>query len=365
MLNMYDLQYIEQLKDYQKMTEQQREDFVQNNKKMAGIIQRNDVPNYGSSKLHNKIFYNLRSKCNFGISRGDVKALAIQDQRLKAIANKEVFQLQNLKIDGIYSHSTFKNYLTVGNRFADFCEQKGLKINSVPNSEPHAIEYLKDMEKRGLSAYSIQQASSFFSKLYGHKLDYTSPQRHYRDIEKGRAEAVRSKNFDPERHKDLVTIAKATGGRRGDLQRLKTSNFERNHQGIITAVKFENSKGGRDRWSPILPKYQKNVTEYVNKLEREKKIFAFDSINKNANIHAYRREYARELYNEVSNNPNYKTRLMTEYNNRGFEYKGRYDINGDYKSNDGVLKANRGDLFIVSQALGHNRIDVVANHYLR
>lgn len=362
---MYDLKYIEQLKTYNRMSDEQKNQLVQNNKKMADIIKRDEVPNYGTSKLHNKIFYNLRDKCNFGISRGDVKDLALQDQRQQAKANKEVFQLQNLRIEGIYSHSTFKNYLTVGNRFADYCEQKGINVGSIRKAEPYAVEYMKDMERRGLSAYSIQQASSFFSKLYGYKLDYTPPQRHYRDVEKGREVSERSKNFDPERHKDLVTVAKATGGRRGDLQRLTTSCFERNHQGIITGVRFIGSKGGRDRWSPILPKYQKAVTEYVNKLERENKTFAFNGINKNANIHAYRREYARELYNEVSNNPDYKTRLINEYNERGFEYKGRYDINGDYKSNDGVLTANRGDLFVVSQALGHNRTDVVANHYLR
>lgn len=318
-----------------------------------------------NTKLNKRLFYTLVSREKFGRSRKYDKDQAIKFEREKARREGRSFNVTDVRLRGIYSHSTFKNYMRVGARFNEWVLEKGYKANSTEQAiRRYGIEYLESLENRGLSLHTVAQAKSFMGKMLDREIDYKIPPLRGEDATKGRAMSERFRGFDEVRNADLVLIAKATGGRRGDLEKLTTDDFIR-EKGIITGVEFKQSKGGRDRFSPILPKYQKEVTKLINERERALKDTynkeIFERIHSKANIHSYRREYARELYKECENNKSYRDYLIEQYKQRKHIYNGNKDL---YKTKDGN-EYDRKSLFVTSQSLGHNRLTVVTNNYFK
>lgn len=89
----------------------------------------------------------------------------------------------------------------------------------------------------------------------------------------------------------------------------------------------------------------------------------FNRIHSNADIHSYRRDYAQKLYADILKDNNLKSDLESLYGKR---YEPQ--IKSEYyetKGQDNHFKALRDDVFIITKALGHNRLDVAINHYLR
>lgn len=105
------------------------------------------------------------------------------------------------------------------------------------------------------------------------------------------------------------------------------------------------SKGGRERYAPVI-----GDIELVCKLCRDAgKNKVFPSIPSAADVHSYRAEYATQIYKQYV---------------RPLEHLERHEIyycRGDRKGE----KFDRTAMKKASQALGHNRISVVAGHYLR
>ena len=65
--------------------------------------------------------------------------------------------------------------------------------------------------------------------------------------------------------------------------------------------------------------------------------------------HGYRRDYATAYYNQIARDP------------RSLDPKERYCCRGDLKG----VWYDRQAMLEVSRALGHNRINVIAGHYLQ
>lgn len=323
-----------------------------------------DIDIKGNFGLQQSLYHNLANRTKFGESKKTAKDRAIQEHRERCAERGDSFNVTDVRLDGIYSHSTFENYLKVGGRFLEYLDREDLNARSIEHAvKRYGVEFLKDMEDRGLSDYSIAQAKSCLGKIIDREIDFKCSKQQEREITKGRSESVRTRTFNEERNKDLVTIARATGGRRGDLEKLRTEDFVRD-KGIVVGVDFHGSKGGRDRYSPILREYQGAVTAIVTELERTKQEQVFETVNSHANIHSYRREYAQSLYNTCVEDPGYKQELLKIYESKGYQMSDFDKAREEYKTRDGRV-FDRASLFVSSQGLGHNRLDIIPNNYFK
>lgn len=317
------------------------------------------------SYLNVKLYKALESKTRFGESRQEAKAKAIEERKAWCAEHEEKFYLKDARVDGIYSHGTFTNYLKVGARFNEWLEaEKGITdTKSIKaTARRYGVEYLESLKEREVSYYTIAQAKSCLGKLAEREINYQLEPQRYQEITKGRLTSQRMSLFREDLNKDLVLIAKATGGRRGDLERLELKDFVRGKSGEVIGVKFEQSKGGRDRFSPILPTYQIAVTRLVDEKERQGKEKVFDRVNSKANIHSYRRFYAQEVYKYTQDHKGYRESLLEAY--RGLGYSLPKEYSEIYRTKDG-RDFDREALFTTSQALGHSRLAVVPNNYFR
>lgn len=318
----------------------------------------------GDRGLQQSLLTTLTKQTRFGEDKHKEKARATEKHREYCKANDKPFRIVDVKLKGIYSHSTFENYLRVGGRFLGFLEKENLDAKDIKDAvKKHGIKYLESLENRGLSTYTIGQAKSFMGRITGKEIDFQLPPQRAEEITKGRDISRRFGQFREDLNRDLITIAKATGGRRSDLEKLEIKNFVR-EKGVITGVYFLNSKGGRDRFSPILPNHQQAVTKLVNEWEREGREKAFNTVNSMANVHSYRREYARELYDYCEKNSIYREQMIDKYRAEGHTMTARDVRTPDYNTNDGRT-FNRESLFITSQGLGHNRLDIVPRNYFK
>lgn len=310
--------------------------------------------------LSNSLFGHLAKKTHFGESRGHAKEAAIKAHRAECERLGKPFNLTDVRVEGIYSHSTFENYMKAGSRFIGWIDDKGYNVKAIDLAvKRYGVEYLKSLEDRGLAPSTIEQAKAFMGKIRGKEIDFKVTKS--QEPTKGRTLSERACSFKEENHPDLALIARATGGRRADLERLEIENFkERN--GIVYAVEFKGSKGGRDRLSPILPTYQKEVTAFVTEKKRLGEHKAFEKVNSKANIHAYRRLYAQEVYKYGVDHKSWLKEQIKAL--QGQKHSLPKDYKEEYKCRDGRT-FDREALFVASQGLGHSRLDVITNNYFK
>lgn len=90
-------------------------------------------------------------------------------------------------------------------------------------------------------------------------------------------------------------------------------------------------------------------------------------------IHALRREYAYNLYQDIQRDDELRTFLL-EHEPPRREYRTTKNKDGEkvtkevkrdfYKTKDGDIYS-RDDVYLISRMLGHNRIDTAICHYLK
>ncbi len=268
----------------------------------------------------------------------------------------------NIRVDTIHSMNTYKTYLEHCTHFVEWCiSEKGVnKYASLNKIEKYAKEYLAYREEKGLSLYTLKAEKAALGKLYSHEIDYKFKEARTIDkITRSRKDTERQKHFSEERNKDLVNVCRGTGGRREDVSKLTRKDFFTDSKGNLW-VKFEQSKGGRDRIAPVLPEYQKLIIEFINTKENNERLF--DKIHNAADVHAYRREYAQELYNLVKTDKEKAQEYALKYptmQNKGYD---TYYARGDRET---AFRGLKSDIHIVSEALGHTRLSVTVNHYLK
>ena len=234
-------------------------------------------------------------------------------------------------VDGIFSYKTMKVYLDEAVRFVNWVKEN-YKVKTLEEAKKYVGEYLEEGKERKLSAWTLKLQRSALRKAFQDPelaKEVQLPDRRKENIVRSRGDAVRDKNFSEERNKDLITFAKATGLRRRGLSEIRARDIFEREGRLFVAVR---EKGGRYREAPVLQEYTETVREIVSKKDSEDKIF--EKVHSCIDIHSYRREYAQELYREIT----------------GQEY--------DAKNKDEEA------LMQVSEALGHSRLDVVTRHYL-
>lgn len=273
----------------------------------------------------------------------------------------------------IYSYSTYNTYLKECKLYARWLEdEKGIsKVNDLSKTEQYAKEYIQSRLDARVSVYTAKLERSALSMLYSKRIDIEMPVRDNKAIKRSRQETKNDKYISRDgKYRDVFTMAVATGCRRKDLNNL-TKDCLLEKDGHLY-IKILGSKGGRDRLTYVRQEYAEQVREIVkNSSENKNKLFKH--IPKEIDVHSLRREYCQGLYAEIKDNHELRDDILKNYPER-HEYKTQKDKNGNsitkeiksnvYKDRDGNVY-ERDTVYVLSQCLGHNRLDVSVTHYLK
>lgn len=247
----------------------------------------------------------------------------------------------------IYSYGTLNAYLQQCCDFVKYAKtEHGAK--TLDGCRPFVNEYLQHSIDGGKSSYTLKLQSSALAKLYDcRSSDFIpTPSRSRENITRSRGVAVRDAHFSESRNKALVDFCKSTGLRRHELAALTGDCLRQDEHGRYY-IRVKSGKGGKSRWAPVMGNKSQiqNVVTLCGKAGDSK---VFSKIHNGADIHHYRGCYAERVY---------KAHARPVSSLQSSE---RYVCRGSLKG----TVYDRAALRATSQALGHNRISVVASHYL-
>ena len=269
------------------------------------------------------------------------------------------------KLKNIYSWNTFKTYMKHCNYFAQYCKKEH-GVKTLAECKPYASEWLKS--RQDLSAYTQKMEASALAKLYScspASLGIETPKRLMRNITRSRGQKVRDTHFSTKNHTEIIDFCRSTGLRRAELCALRGSSLiqkDGKYYVNVTAA----TKGGRRRCVPVIG----DVGNVVHLMTKAGTGHVFDNVPNGMDVHSYRSEYATAIYNAYARDK--ATCLNTpfwnkeHYNGKG-KPKGGYDKNSVYvcRGDQKGRWLDKAAMLKASQALGHNRISVVGEHYIR
>lgn len=242
----------------------------------------------------------------------------------------------------IYSWGTYRSYERQCIAFAKAIKTAHPEVRTLEDARQYADEYLRS--RSGLSAYTQKLDVAALAKLYGCKsADFVAtPDRQRRDIQRSRGEKIRDRHFSESKNAEFVEFCRATGLRRSELQALKPEQLRQEPDGnYYLQVK---GKGGRVRMAPVL---DNAAVQRIQGTDPQKRVW--EKVPNAADVHGYRADYATRIYKQHVRPKD------------SIPKKDRYYCRGDLKG----IVLDRQAMAIASQALGHNRISVIAGHYIR
>ena len=258
---------------------------------------------------------------------------------------KGVFTAQT---NTIHSKSTFKTYRQQSKAFCKWAREnnirklKDLKITDVGR-------WLEERQKIGDSAYTLKTRAAAIAKILqcsSTDFGFKFPVRKSEDIKRSRNTVKSDSRLDEKKYENIITVAKGTGMRRVELQRLTPSQLEiKDGQAYIVDV---HGKGALIRTIPVLKAYQDAVVDIIKKCETDK-VFT-QKIPTYIDVHSYRGEYAKAMYDQI----------LIEKTTKGEEVKLDYHTRGAVK-----ISVNRAIVAEVSKTLGHKRLSVTVTNYLK
>lgn len=317
------------------------------------------------------------------------KMQAFGESKKEAIANGTDGQK-------IFSFNTYQSYWKHTKYFIAYVKEKHPDCTTIKKAKKYVNEWLQTREDQGLSAWTVQLEAKALGKLYGispEDEDYFNPPKRNREaIKRSRGDCVRDKHFSVTNNDELIKFCKGTGLRRSELGALKGGDLitrekierEINHLYGIPQQKrtqidekrlsilldtrlfdsnyyiyVRNGKGGRERISPIVGKNAGQIVERIQNTPDNEKVW--QHVHQSADIHGYRAEYATAIYRAharpIEEIPYDKVNKGTGRRYQSDVYTCRKDESGK--------KLDKKAMLICSKALGHNRIEVVANNYIR
>ena len=248
----------------------------------------------------------------------------------------------------IYSWNSYKTYYKQGKAFIKFCKAKGYKCRTLADCRPYCDAWLADSLARGLSPFTLKLYVATLSKIYSETSAsfMETPARLRKNVFRSRREAVRDRNYSAEKHADLLEFAASTGLRRAEIKALRGSKLIQDADGNYRILVNSASKGGRPREALIIGNVQKIVD--MMRAAGDGKVFP-DGVPSCIDIHHERSTYACNLYRYLM-----KTQGIPN------DPKDRYICRRDMRSRVYSKKL----MAVVSQNLGHSRINVISQAYL-
>lgn len=245
--------------------------------------------------------------------------------------------------DKIYSYNTYGTYAKHNNYFFEYCEREhGCK--TLAQCRAHVDEWLQKRIDEGKSAYTVATEKAGLCKLYGEPASHfiETPERNRNDITRSREHVARDYGFSIENNVEIINFCRGTGLRRDELEHLHGSQLRVDENGNEALV--IRGKGGRYREAPIIGPHR---AEIISRIEKAGDGLVWDRVPSHMDVHGYRSDYATAIY--------------TAYARDEIPKQDRYYCRGDRKG----TVMDKPAMLKASQALGHNRLEVVAGHYIR
>ena len=193
------------------------------------------------------------------------------------------------------------------------------------------------------SAYTVQTERAALRLFFGNwslAASVSIPRRTQSTITRSRGPVGHDRHFQPANWQTHIRFVQACGLRRAELCDLRVRDVYTAGDGSL-CVHVKNGKGGKAREVPVLPGHEQDVLSVVQGRSLHEKVF--DHIPGHMDVHSYRRDSAQRRYLQQAPDqalPPVEGRLRRD----------AYDPAATQE---------------VSWALGHNRLDVVLQHYLR
>lgn len=315
----------------------------------------------------------IDSKLAIGTSKQDSK-----------IAYRQRCEEQNIKwnvakSDYIHSYKTADAYRQTVREFCSWIKENKLDVWSSKDLSKIDKDVCYSYLQENCTAATITKDMSALNKVLDlglSKKEGDLKELSYKDTIRSRQPSSEDKKYNPENHKDQIEFAQAFGLRRqsiyeGQYAAKDVSLFKENDR-VYCSIICKNGKYGE---APCLKKFQESIEEKYNITERQsttkteseekygircekfteqdkenfKSLYhssnnkLFDNYTKKIDNHAFRAQYAKNLYSELC---------------QCKEERGEV-VKSDYRGFDKEIIA------IVSHALNHERLRVVIEHYLR
>lgn len=335
------------------------------------------------AKNRNKYFKSLHQQAYDKLT----SMQAFGESKKEAIAN-------GTDREKIFSYNTYQTYWKHIKYFLKYVQKNYPKCTSLKHAKKYVNEWLQSRVDAGLSAWTIQTEAKALGKLYGIQPDdpdyFQPPKRNRADIKRSRGDRERDKHFSTTNNDELIKFCQGTGLRRSELEGLYGSDLVTKEQieyefeqfsnkknltpeevKIFAIVKdammfdseyytfVRNGKGGRVRVSPIIGPNADKIVERIRNTPDDSKVWEY--VNSNADIHSYRGDYATVMYKMYARDI---TDIPYDRVNKGTGKKFQSEVYTCRKDESGK-KLDKKAMLICSKALGHNRIEVVANNYIR
>lgn len=277
------------------------------------------------------------------------------DSKLAIGQNKHAAKAAGTYRQYIYSWGTYRTYLQQCCQFVRWCKEQARQDGSrqprtLEDCREYVVRYIQHLQQE-YSAYTQKLVLSALCKLYGEYPAERHPfglqempgARHRADITRSRENVERDRHFSEKNNRDIVTFCKCTGLRRSELQQIRGIDLDDN-----SLMVYRGTKGGRVRIVPLCGSDAE--VETVKRLAAaagNNKIFPH--ISSAMDVHHYRSVYCKRIYLQYAR--------PADQIPPADRYYCRNDLKGIIYDKKAMLQA--------SHALGHNRISVIAGHYLQ
>lgn len=271
---------------------------------------------------------------------------------------------EDLTQDKIYSYVTYKNYKRSCYKLADYLYTHNKEVRQLKDLKiKHVNNYLQYLVVKGYSAPTINSSKAAIAKLMqiSSKEFLNTPRVQRKDITRSRGMKERDKHISKETENYYAKFTTAIGGRRSEMENLKGTDLVYkplvvtiNNKHVVLSknypqIHIKNGKGGKERFVPIFGKDKKETIEIVNFFKKAGNEKVFGKLPSHYDNHFYRGQYAKRAYKNFA-------RPIRDIKNKKEVYFCRGDKAGE--------AYDRNAMLISSQFLGHNRVDVIARHYL-
>lgn len=278
------------------------------------------------------------------------------DSKLAIGQNKHAAKAAGTYRQYIYSWGTYRTYLQQCCQFVRWCkatarEDGSRQPKTLEDCKQYVVRYMQHLQQQNYSAYTQKLVLSALCKLYGEYPTENRPfglpdqqqARHRADITRSRETVARDAHFSEENNRDVVTFCKCTSLRRAELLQIRGIDLD-----VNSLMVYRGTKGGKVRIVPLCGSNEELATvKQLAAAAGNNKIFPH--ISSAMDVHHYRSVYCQRLYNSYA-------RPLEQIPDTD-RYYCRRDKRGVVYDRKAMLQ--------VSRALGHNRISVIAGHYLQ
>lgn len=273
--------------------------------------------------------------------------MAIGESRFdaKRAAHEQDPSLWSFTTGRIHSYKSRDAYQQHTLAFLNWCREQ-YSLRELPKIDARANElvtrYLTERLEKGQSPYTLKAVRAglrmFFSD-WSLAEELPLPSREREKIVRSRGPTKHDAEFQPANWPTLIAFLQATGLRRSEVTVLRVRDIQLNED-QRAEIEVHAGKGGKPRTVLARPGHEEAVMGVIRDHQADERVFP--RVPKHMDIHSYRREYAQGLYQQLSGRP-----LPPA---TGRLHRANYDLEA---------------VQIVSNMLGHNRVDVVLRHYLR